>query len=169
MAEYGFKHKLAAILSADVVGYSRLIAEDEVAAVRILNSYRVEMTALVGEYQGRVVDFVGDNMLAEFLSALEAVNCAVRIQRVLKHHNGKLVPERRMDFRIGLHLGDIMIDGERIYGEGVNLAARIETLAEPGGICTSDVIYKQIHRKLNLGYTELGEQTFKNISEPVGE
>lgn len=168
MAEDGFKHRLAAILSADAVGYSRLISEDEISAVRILNAYRNEMTALVGQYQGRVVDFVGDNMLAEFLSALEAVSCAVRIQHVLKHHNEKLIPERRMDFRIGLHLGDIMINGERIYGDGVNIAARIETLAEPGGICISDVIYKQIHNKLELEYTELGEQTFKNISEPVG-
>jgi TolB-like protein len=125
------------------------------------------MTSTVSEYQGRVVDFVGDNMLAEFSSALDAVNCAVRIQHLLKFHNEKLNPERRMDFRIGLHLGDIMIDGERIYGEGVNIAARIETLAEPGGICISDVIYKQIQSKLNLGYSDLGEQTFKNISEPV--
>ena len=167
MSEDGFKHKLAAILSADIVGYSRLIAEDEVSAVRILNAYRDEMIALACEYQGRVVDFVGDNMLAEFLSALDAVNYAVRIQRALKNHNEKLSPERRMEFRIGLHLGDIMVDGERLYGEGVNIAARIETLAEPGGICISDAIYKQIHSKLELGYTELGEQNFKNISEPV--
>jgi len=112
-----FKRKLAAILSADVVGYSRLIVEDEVSAVRILNAYRNEMTALADKYHGRVVDFVGDNMLAEFLSALDAVNCAVRIQAVLKHHNEKLIPERRMDFRIGLHLGDIMVDGERRYSQ----------------------------------------------------
>ena len=125
MTKNDFKHKLAAILSADVAGYSRLIAEDEVSAVRILNAYRDEMIALACEYQGRVVDFVGDNMLAEFLSALDAVNYAVRIQRVLKNHNEKLSPERRMEFRIGLHLGDIMVDGERLYGEGVNIAARI--------------------------------------------
>ncbi|UCE55859.1 MAG: adenylate/guanylate cyclase domain-containing protein [Desulfobacterales bacterium] len=167
MAKDGFKHRLAAILSADAVGYSRLISEDEISAVRVLNAYRNEMTSIVSEYQGRVVDFVGDNMLAEFSAALDAVNCAVRIQRLLKFHNEKLNPERRMDFRIGLHLGDIMIDGERIYGEGVNIAARIETLAEPGGICISDVIYKQIQSKLNLGYSDLGEQTLKNISEPV--
>jgi adenylate cyclase len=168
MSKDGFKHKLAAILSADVVGYSRLISEDEVSAVRILNSYRNEISSIVNKYQGRVVDFVGDNLLAEFPSAFDAVNCAVRIQQVLKNHNEKQVPERRMNFRIGLHLGDIIIDGERIYGDGVNIAARIETLAEPGGICISDVIYKQIHNKLELEYTELGEQIFKNISEPVG-
>lgn len=167
MTDAGFKHKLAAILSADVAGYSRLIAEDEVSTVRILNAYRDEMTSLTVEYHGRVVDFVGDNMLAEFSSVLDAVNCAVRIQRVLQHHNERLNPDRRMDFRIGLHLGDIMIDGERIYGEGVNIAARIETLAEPGGICISDVIYKQIQSKLNLGYSDLGEHTLKNISEPI--
>ena len=126
MAEGDFKHKLAAILSGDVVAYSRLIAEDEVSTVRILNAYRGEMTSLVCEYRGRVVDFVGDNMLAEFLSAIDAVNCAVRIQNILKYHNEKLTSERRMEFRIGLHLGDIMVDGKRIYGEGVNIAARGE-------------------------------------------
>lgn len=167
MSEYGFKHKLAAILSADVAGYSRLISEDEVSAARILNAYRNEITSIVKKYQGRVVDFVGDNMLAEFPSALDAVNCAVWIQQVLKNHNEKQVPERRMNFRIGLHLGDIMIDGERIYGDGVNIAARIETLAEPGGIFFSDVIYKQIQNKLDLGYIDLGEHTLKNISEQV--
>jgi adenylate cyclase len=167
MAEDGFTHKLAAILSADIVGYSRLIAEDEVSTVRILNAYRDEMIALACEYKGRVVDFVGDNMLAEFLSALDAVKYAVRVQHVLKNHNEKLNPERRIEFRIGLHLGDIMVDGERLYGDGVNIAARIETLAEPGGICISDAIYKQIHSKLELGYTELGERNFKNIFEPV--
>ena len=167
MAEGDFRHKLAAILSGDVVAYSRLIAEDEVSTVRILNAYRGEITSHVGEYQGRVVDFVGDNMLVEFLSAIDAVNCAVRIQNSLKHHNEKLTASRRMEIRIGLHLGDIMVDGKRIYGEGVNIAARIETLAPPGGICISDVIYKQIHSKLDLGYTDLGEQRLKNISEPV--
>ena len=106
-------------------------------------------------------------MLVEFLSAIDAVNCAVRIPNSLKHHNERLTASRRMEFRIGLHLGDIMVDGKRIYGEGVNIAARIETLAPPGGICISDVIYKQIHSKLDLGYTDLGEQRLKNISEPV--
>ena len=167
MTENGFKHKLAAILSADVAGYSRLIAEDEVATVRLLNAYRDEMMALAGEHQGRVVDFVGDNMLAEFSSTLDAVNYAVRIQRILKGYNEKLSPERRMDFRMGVHLGDIMVDDQRIYGDGVNVAARIETIADQGGICITDVIYKQIHNKLDLTYSELGEQTFKNISEPV--
>jgi len=167
MADGNFKHRLAAILCGDVVAYSRLIAEDEVSTVRILNAYRGEMTSLVGDHHGRVVDFVGDNMLAEFLSAIDAVKCSVRIQNILKHHNEKLPSRRRMEFRIGLHLGDIMVDGKRIYGEGVNIAARLETLASPGGICISDVFYKQIHSKLDLGFTDLGEQTLKNIPDPV--
>ena len=133
----------------------------------MLKAYRDEITAIAGEYQGRIVDFVGDNMLAEFLSALDAVNCAVRIQHVLKIYNEKLTPERRMDFRIGLHLGDIMVDGERIYGEGVNIAARIETLAEPGGICISDLVYKQIRGKINCQFVDLGEQKLKNLPESV--
>jgi adenylate cyclase len=162
-----FKRRLAAILTADVVGYSRLMAEDEVSTVRTLTAYRSEITTLVRAHNGRVVDFVGDNMLAEFMSALDAVDCAVQIQRALKHHNTKLDPERRMDFRIGLHLGDIMVDGERIYGDGVNVAARLEGLAEPGGICISDMVCKQVRKKLDLGYVELGERAIKNIPEPV--
>ncbi|MGB5422210.1 MAG: adenylate/guanylate cyclase domain-containing protein [Desulfobacterales bacterium] len=116
MPEVGFKHKLAAILSADVVGYSRLIAYDEVSTVRTLNLYRDEMTALASKYEGRVVDFFGDNMLAEFPSALDAVNYTIHIQRLLEQYNEKLPPEQRVDFRFGLDLGDIMIDGEHIYG-----------------------------------------------------
>ena len=132
MSEERFKHKLAAILSADVVGYSRLIAEDEVSTVRTLNLYRDEMTQLAGKYRGRVVDFVGDNMLAEFSSAFDAVNYTVHAQHLLAQNNDKLAPERRMNFRFGMNIGDVMIDGERIYGDGVNLAARIQALAPPG-------------------------------------
>jgi adenylate cyclase len=167
MNKEGLKRKLAAILSADAVGYSRLMGEDEVATVRTLTAYRAEMTTLVSRHKGRVVDFAGDNMLAEFPSALDAMECAVRMQRALTHHNAKLTPELRMDFRLGLHLGDVMVDEARIYGDGVNIAARLEGLAEPGGICISDVVYKQIHNKLDLEYVVLGEQTLKNIPEPI--
>jgi adenylate cyclase len=167
MTEEGLKRKLTAILSADVEGYSRLMAEDEVATVRTLTAYRAEMTTLVYRHNGRVVDFVGDNMLTEYPSVIDAMECAVTIQRALEHHNAKLTPERRMDFRLGLHLGDVMVDEARIYGDGVNIAARLEGLAEPGGICISDVVYKQIHNKLDLRYIDLGEQKVKNIPEPV--
>ena len=167
MSTDGFKRRLVAILSADVVSYSRLMSLDEVATVRTLTAYRAQMTELVDVHRGRVVDFVGDNMLAEFPSALDAVDCAVRTQRALKLHNAKLVNERRMDFRIGLHLGDVMVDGERIYGDGVNIAARIEGIAEPGGICISDMIYKQIYKKLSIEYVDLGERSVKNIPEPI--
>lgn len=167
MSTDGFERRLAAILSADVVGYSRLMSKDEVATVRTLTACRAEMTEIVGGHGGRVVDFVGDNMLADFPSTLDAVDCAVRIQRALQHHNAKLSNERRMDFRVGLHLGDVMVDGERIYGDGVNVAARIEGLAEPGGICISDMVYKQVRNKLSIEYVDLGECSVKNIPEPV--
>jgi len=165
MAEKGFKRKLTAILSGDIVGYSRLMAEDEVATVRTLTIYRAEMTNLVHEHEGRVVDFVGDNMLAEFPSVLNTMECALQMQHALKQHNAKLTTERRMEFRFGLHLGDVMVDDARIYGDGVNIAARLEGLAESGGICISDVVYKQVHNKLDLGYVDLGEQCNKNIPE----
>ena len=136
------EHRLKAILSADAVGYSRLMAKDEVATVRTLTAYRHEMTDLVRQYKGRVVDFVGDNMLAEFKSTIDAVDAALGIQEALKHANANLSHDSRMYFRIGIHLGDVMVDGERIYGDGVNVAARLESLAEPGGICISDMIFR---------------------------
>ncbi len=162
-----FQRRLAAILSADAVGYSRLMAEDEVSTVRLLNAHRSGMMKRVGEHRGRVSDFVGDNMLAEFSSAHDAVKCAVEIQRNLAHHNKKLSPGRRLQFRIGIHLGDIMFDGERLYGDGVNLAARLEPFAEPGGICISDIIYKQVHNKFDLEFIDIGQRPVKNIPEPV--
>jgi adenylate cyclase len=161
------EHRLKAILSADAVGYSRLMAKDEVATVRTLTAYRSEMTDLVGKHKGRVVDFVGDNMLAEFQSTIDAVDAALGIQEALKLANENLSPDSRMYFRIGIHLGDIMDDGERIYGDGVNVAARLEGLAEPGGICISDMIFRQVHRKLNVEHVDMGEVTVKNIPDPV--
>ena len=129
--------RLAAILSADAVSYSRLMAQDEVATVRILQAHREHLTRLVCEHRGRVVDSPGDNLLAEFPSALDAVRSAVAIQRALEASNAELPTDRRMEFRIGVHLGDVMVDGDRIYGEGINIAARIERLAEPGTVCVS--------------------------------
>ena len=167
MATEGFKRKLAAIVSADVEGYSRLMGEDEESTVRRLTSYREAMANLTQRHRGRVVDSPGDNLLAEFSSVVDAVQCAVDIQRELKARNAELIENRRMEFRIGINLGDVIVEGERIYGDGVNVAARIEGLAEAGGICISGSAYDQIKNKLALGYEYLGEHAVKNIAEPV--
>jgi adenylate cyclase len=163
----GIERKLAAILSADVVGYSRLMAEDEAATVRTLTAYRHQLASLVQEHRGRVVDAPGDNLLAEFPTATDAVECAVEIQRVLQARNSALPSDRRMEFRIGVHLGEVRVEGERIYGDGVNIAARLEGLAEAGGICVSGTVHEQILHRLDLAYGDLGEQEVKNIPEPV--
>jgi TolB-like protein/class 3 adenylate cyclase/Flp pilus assembly protein TadD len=162
-----FKRRLTAILSADVEGYSLLMREDEEATIRTLKAYRTAMTDLIRQYRGRVVDSPGDNILAEFASVLDAVNCAVEIQRELAERNTELPENRRMQFRIGVNLGDIVEDGERIYGDGVNIAARMESLAEAGGICISGKVYEEVKHKLGLEYEYQGEQEVKNIAEPV--
>jgi adenylate cyclase len=167
MSEDSLKRRLAALLSADVVGYSRLMAQDELETVRTLTAYRERVTGIVRASSGRVVDFIGDNMLAEFTSTLDAVECAVQIQKTMAEMNTTLADSRRMNFRIGIHLGDVMSDGERIYGDGVNIASRLESLAEPGGICISDMVYKQVHTKSGLAYVDLGKQNLKNIPEPM--
>jgi TolB-like protein/Tfp pilus assembly protein PilF len=167
MTKDRIKHRLAALLSADVVGYSRLMAQDEVATIRPLSACRDKITTIVGENEGRVVDFVGDNMLAEFHSALDAVDCARNIQRTLFFLNAKLDENRRMNFRIGINLGDILIDGDVIYGDGVNIAARLEGLAESGGICISESVFTQVHNKLELGFVDMGTKTLKHIPDPV--
>ena len=167
MESEGVDHRLAAILSADVVGYSRLMAEDEAATVRTLDDYREEIGLLVRQHRGRVVDTAGDSLLAEFPTATDAVSCAVAIQGSLGVRNAALAPERRMEFRIGLHLGEVRAEGDRIYGDGVNIAARLEALAEPGGICISGTVHEQVRHKLDLAYQDLGQQEVKNIPEPV--
>jgi len=161
------ERKLTAILSADVVGYSRLMGEDDAATVRTLTGYREVMTALIKEHRGRVVDSPGDNLLAEFSSVIHAVNCAVEIQRELRDRNAQLPETRRLAYRIGVNLGDVIEEGERIYGDGVNIAARLESLAEPGGICISGSVHSQVKNRLKLEYESLGEQEVKNIEEPV--
>jgi len=167
MAEDKFIRKLAAILSADVVGYSRLMNDNEEATIRTLNTYRALMTTFIQQYRGRVVDAVGDNLLAEFASAVDAVNCAVEIQRELAGRNAELPHGRKMEFRIGANVGDIVEEEGRIYGDGVNIAARVEGLAEAGGICISGRVYDQVENKLDLEYEFLGEQKVKNITRPV--
>src|SRR5262245_25417460 len=159
--------KLAAILSADVKGYSRLMGEDEEATIHTLTAYREVMATLIQAHQGRVVDSPGDNLLAEFASVVDAVRCAVEIQHALRPKNAELPEHRQMPFRIGINLGDVVVKGERIYGDGVNVAARVEGLAEPGGISLSGIVYEQVETKLALSYEYVGEQTVKNIAKPV--
>jgi len=161
------KRKLTAILSADVKGYSRLMGENEVGTIRTLNAYKEMMSNLIQHHHGRVVDAPGDNLLAEFGSVVDAVECAVEIQKELKSRNAEFPENRRMEFRIGINLGDVVEEGEKIFGDGVNIAARMEGLAEAGGICISGTVYEHIKNKLALGYEYLGEQTVKNIAEPV--
>jgi adenylate cyclase len=163
----GPERKLAAILSADVVGYSRLMAEDEAATIRTLTSYRKEIHTLVADHRGRVVDATGDNLLAEFPTALDAVECAVEVQRVLAARNAGLPEDHRMEFRIGVHMGDVAAEGDRLYGDGVNIAARLEGLAEPGGICISGEVHGQVERKLDVTLEDLGDQEVKNIPRAV--
>jgi TolB-like protein/class 3 adenylate cyclase len=167
MASQDFKRKLAAILSADVQGYSLLMRDDEEATIRTLTTYRKAITNLIQQYRGRLVDATGDNLLSEFTSVVDAVNCAVEIQRELAERNAELSENRRMQFRIGINLGDVVEEGERIYGDGVNIAARMESLAEGGGICISGTVYDAIESKIGLEYEYLGEQEVKNIPKPI--
>ncbi|HEV8718234.1 MAG TPA: adenylate/guanylate cyclase domain-containing protein [Candidatus Binatia bacterium] len=161
------ERKLAAILSADIKGYSRLMGEDEEVTIRTLTAYREVMTTLIQQYRGRVVDAPGDNLLAEFASAVDAVRCATEIQRELQVRNVDLPAHRRMEFRIGINVGDVVVEGEKLYGDGVNIAARLEGLAEPGGVCISGTVHDQVENKLALSYEYMGEQVVKNIAKPV--
>jgi class 3 adenylate cyclase/pimeloyl-ACP methyl ester carboxylesterase len=161
------KRKLAAILSADVKGYSRLMGEDEVGTIHTLNAYKEVMAGLIQHHHGRVVDAPGDNLLAEFASVVDAVQCAVEIQKELKTRNADLPENQRMEFRIGVNLGDVVEEKDKIFGDGVNIAARMETLAKGGGICISGTAYDQVEGKLGLSYEHLGEQTVKNIAKPM--
>jgi len=159
--------KLRAILSADVKGYSLLMADDEAFTIQTIKEYRNIISSCIEQHTGRVVDSPGDNILAEFASVVDAVQCAVEIQRLLKKENDRFVEDRRLVFRIGVNIGDVVHDGDRIYGDGVNIAARIEGLAEPGGVCVSRNAYDQIKKKLGFEYEYLGEQQVKNINDPV--
>ena len=161
------KRKLTAILSADVKGYSRLMGEDEEWTVRTLDTFKGVMNNIIPQHRGRVVDSTGDNLLAEFASVVDAVQAAVEIQQVLRAKNSLLPENRRMEFRIGINLGDVIEEGERIFGDGVNIAARLEGLAEAGGICISGSAFEQIENKLPLHYDYLGEHEVKNITRPV--
>ncbi len=167
MATQDFKRRLTAILHADVKGYSRLIGEDEDATVSTLTTYREVMGVLFQKHRGRVVHGTGDSLLAEFISVIGAVQCAVEIQKELETRNAELPKDRKVEFRIGINLVDVIDKDEDLHGDGVNIAARIEGLAEGGGICISRTAFDQVRNKLNLGYEYLGEHSVKNIAQQV--
>ena len=160
-------HRVTAVLSADVKGYSRLKGKDEAGTVQTLTTYKEAIASLIERHHGRVVDAPGDNVLAEFASVVDAVQSAVEIQTELKERNDKLPIHRQMEFRIGINLGDVVEEQEKIFGDGVTIAARMQGLAEGGGICISGVVYDQVKDKLSLRYEYLGKQTVKNIAEPM--
>jgi class 3 adenylate cyclase len=161
------QRQLRAIFSADVKGYSRLMAEDEMWTIYTLNAYRDLIASRVQSHMGRIVDSPGDNILAEFGSVLDAVQCAVEIQKDLAAKNADLPDQSKMEFRIGINLGDVVLEKGKIYGDGVNIAARIERLAEAGGICISGTVYDQIENRLPFSYEYLGEKLVKNITKPI--
>ena len=161
------ERRLAAILEADVVSWSRLVATREQSTVDAIGSYREALIACVEQRRGRVVDSSGDNLLAEFRSALDAVLAGIEIQRELAARNAELPADGRLDFRVGIHLGDVRVDGERIYGSGVNIAARLEALAEPGGLCISASVHEQVRYHLDVEFEDIGDQELKNIPHPV--
>ncbi len=168
MAEERIVRRLAAILAADVAGYSRLMEVDEEGTLTALKTRRRELIdPKIAEHQGRIVKTTGDGALVEFASVVDAVRCAIAIQRALAERNADIPDNRRIEFRIGINVGDIILDEGDIYGDGVNIAARVETLAKPGAICLSDNAYRQIKGKLTLDVTDMGEQQLKNIAQPV--
>src|SRR5580693_1530232 len=161
------ERRLAAILAADVAGYSRLMGLDEVGTARILREHRAISDGLVAKHGGRIVKTTGDGVLLEFPSVVDAVECAVAVQAVMAERNDGIPQDKRMLFRIGINLGDILIEGDDILGDGVNIAARLEGIAEPGGICISSSAYEQVRGKVAVEFSDLGEQSLKNITRPV--
>ncbi|MXN66561.1 tetratricopeptide repeat protein [Stappia sp. GBMRC 2046] len=161
------ERKLTVILAADIAGYSRLVAADEEGTLTTLNEYRPAISDLVGEHGGRIFGTAGDGLVAEFPSAVQGVRAAVMIQRALRRRNADLAPERRLEFRIGLHLGDVVVEGDDLLGDGVNVAARLQEVAQPGGICISGALREQIEGKLDFPLTNLGERNLKNLPRPV--
>ncbi len=168
MDEDRIQRRLAAILVADIVGYSRLMAADEGKTLARLKTLRADLLdPKISEYQGRIVKEMGDGLLLEFASVVDAVECAVAIQRAMAEREAAVAEDIRIRYRAGINLGDIVIDGDDIFGDGVNVAARLEGLAEPAGISISGAVYDQVHNKLDLVYEDLGEKNLKNIKEPV--
>ena len=161
------RRRLTTLMCADVEGYSRLMEADEAATLATLRRYRAAMATLMERHDGRIVNTWGDAVIAEFASVVEAVQCAVETQQELSGYNGGLPEPQRMRFRIGIHLGDVMVEGDDVYGDGVNITARLQELAEPGGILISGPVYDQVHNKLSIGFDCLGRQQLKNVANPV--
>lgn len=161
------ERKLTTILSADVAGYSRMMSADEAGTFAVLKAYREVMTKLIADNRGRIVSTAGDSLLAEFASVVQAVECAVQIQRDLAERNAGLPDERQMRFRIGINLGDVLVESGDLYGDGVNVAARLQGMADPGGILISGTVFDQVKDKLSLGFDYLGPQSVKNIAAQV--
>ena len=161
------KRRLTSILCADVKSYSRLMESDETRTIGTLRQYRAAMDALVERHDGRTINTWGDAVIAEFTSVVEAVQCAIEVQRELAVRNRTLPEAEQMWFRIGINLGDVMVENDDLYGEGVNIAARLQELAEPGGILISGTVYDLVRNKLSVGFEHLGQQAVKNVTEPV--
>ncbi len=161
------RRRLTTLLCADAAGYTRLMGADEAGTLATLRRRRAAMATLIERHEGRIVNTWGDAVIAEFASVVEAVQCAVETQQELSSHNDELPEEQRMNFRIGINLGDVMLEGDDVYGDGVNIAARLQELAEPGGILISGPVYDQVHNKLSIGFERLGEQSLKNVAHPV--
>src|SRR6516164_2211685 len=169
MSEDRVDRRLAAIMAGDIAGYSRLMGADEEGTLRQLKGHRKELVdPKITEHRGRIVKTTGDGMLVEFVSVVDAVRCAVDIQRRMLERNSNTPPDKRIQFRIGINVGDIIIDSDDIYGDGVNVAARLEALADPGGIMVSRTVHDQVCDKLSLGFEDMGEQSVKNIARPIG-
>jgi adenylate cyclase len=161
------ERRLAAILAADVAGYSRLMGEDEAGTARALREHRTAADPLIVEHGGRIFKTTGDGALIEFGSVVAAVQCAIALQNLMVERNAGIDADRRMDLRIGIHLGDVLIDGDDIIGDGVNIAARLEGIAEPGGICISEDAFRQVRGKVDVEFDDIGEQSLKNIARPL--
>ena len=159
--------RLAAILAADVAGYSRLMGEDEAGTAQALREHRAAADPLVAQHSGRIVKTTGDGVLIEFGSVVGAVECALALQQQAEERNAAIAGDRRMEWRIGIHLGDVLVEGDDILGDGVNIAARLETIAEPGGICISEDAFRQVRGKVDAEFADIGEQTLKNIARPI--
>ena len=161
------ERKLAAIFAADVAEYSRLMGLDELGTLRTLQAYRAILDRLIAAYRGRIFNTAGDSVVADFASAVDAVECAVAVQDAIESENANRPSGEQMRFRIGVHVGDIIVEGSNLFGDGVNIAARLQSLAEPGGICLSAAVRDQIGTRLPVAFTALGEQRVKNIADPI--
>src|SRR5262245_17550020 len=166
-SETDIQRRLVAVFAADVEGYSRLMGADEVGTLEGLTERRAVLDKLIGDHGGRIANTAGDSVLAEFGSAVDAVQCAVEAQAALADANSSLSPDRRIHFRMGIHIGDVLVRAGDLLGDGVNIAARLESIAKPGGICISSSAYEQVEGKVNVEFTNLGEHNLKNISRPI--